>query len=587
MGNWRHLWVFFICFLVFTNLSDAQDIKNLSNTKLLQTAEEALVVSDYVKVIECYEEYLNRKPTSTKVGFELASVYLEIRDYESAMRWYKLLYEQDVNRNILALLSFGKAAMESGDVNLAKRSFDRFNREFDPGKDKNYIKKLNGNYIDGVNLFMSDFDSLKVNYESTLDLNGVYNHPFIDGKRIVFLGEKFKWQLNSIEGLLDLLNKDEASLPNIFFTQDNEKFFFSKYDKNPKGEYVASLYSCIKKDGEWADCVKLPQIVNHEEFNSLLPAVSQNSKNGETIIYFVSDRPEGKGGWDIWYTEYNSKKGSYREAKNLGSKVNTAGNEFSPYYDNEEGVLYFSSDGWPGFGGYDIFWIKGEGRSWEDFYNLGTEINTNYDEYYFIQYQDAYFWASNRNSSRNIYSPHFYDEFYKTRFLTRIREESLTAKLETGKENQVDKKNDIEIDDEVSEEKTIKEESNFNIEQVSDSIIKITLYHEFDEIELVDEFLPLIDTFIVSKIKTPGFKSIKITSYTDNLGTEAYNKVLSTNRAIFTKDYIVSKGVAESIIECSGKGEAGPEAPNNKEDGSDNPAGRKLNRRTIIEAIIN
>lgn len=577
-------WIFFFSLFFFVTAAQGQEIKDLSNFKLINRAEDALANSDFSTAIKCYEEYLLRRPTSSRVGFELASVYSKIRDYENAMRWYKLLYEQNVNRNILALLSFGRAAMASGDVNLAKRSFLRFKREFEPGKNQKHIKKLNNFHLDGVSYFEKEFDSLMVAYQPNFELKEVYNHPFDLGNKITFLGKSGETNLGDSQNvMLDILNKNEKKIPMSFFSPDGKYFYFSKYGKSDKGDFIASLYQCTKEDGSWESCNKLPSPLNLDEFNSILPTVAKNSKNGEFVIYFVSDRPGGKGKWDIWYTEFNTRKGGFREPKNLGSKVNTAGNEFSPYYDVDDGVLYFSSDGWPGFGSYDIFWIKGEGRSWEDYFNLGTEINTNFDEYYFTRFNNAFFWASNRNE--DALSQHYYDEFFKTTFLTRIRKESLAERQKKKEEvpavinekDTVHEKEEIEI--------TSTDDGNkFNIEEVSDSIIKVTLYHEFDEADLVDEFLEIIDNYIVRNAKDPELKKIRIVSHTDNFGTEAYNKVLSTNRAKNVNDYLISKGISQTIISYNGKGESEPAVANEKPDGTDNPDGRRLNRRTIIEA---
>lgn len=582
-------WIFFFSLILYVFSIHGQRLEDLSNLKLLNTAEEALLNSDFSLAINCYEEYLNRKPTSSRIGFELASVYSKIRDYENAMRRYKLLYEQDVNRNILALLSFGRMAMASGDVNLAKRSFQRFKREFEPGKDQDYLKKLNNFHLDGIQYFEEEFDSLFVTYQPSNELKKVYNHPFKQGNRITFINQSNGNNLgDNLEGILDILNTNEKKIPGSFFSPDGLHFYFSKYDKTEKGEFIGSLYECTKADGVWISCSKLPSPLNQDAYSSILPTVSKSSKNGELVIYFVSDRPGGKGKWDIWYTEFSTRKGSFREPKNLGSKVNTAANEFSPYYDSDEGVLYFSSDGWPGFGSYDIFWVKGEGRSWEDYFNLGTEINTNFDEYYFTRFNNAYFWASNRNKHENELSPYFFDEFFKTTVLTRIKEESLTQKQEKKKQEgpPISKERDTIRKEKEVEITSIEEENNFNIEQVSDSIIKVTLYHEFDEADLLDEFLAIINQHIVGKAIKPGLKKIDIVSYTDNFGSEAYNKVLSTNRAKFVNDYLISKGLPQEIISYVGKGESDPVAPNENKDGTDNPEGRKLNRRTVIKAIV-
>ena len=78
---------------------------------------------------------------------------------------------------------------------------------------------------------------------------------------------------------------------------------------------------------------------------------------------------------------------------------------------------------------------------------------------------------------------------------------------------------------------------------------------------------------------------IRIISHTDNLGTEAYNLKLSTRRAESVVKYLISKGVTKKRLSFEGRGENEPIVPNTFEDGTDNPDGRMINRRTEFMVI--
>ena len=96
--------------------------------------------------------------------------------------------------------------------------------------------------------------------------------------------------------------------------------------------------------------------INEKGFHSTQPAFGWHTQKKVPLLYFVSNRIDGgRGGWDIWYSEYNSKKKLWKKPKNGGSKINTALNEMSPRYDIKNKTMYFSSEGWPGLGGFDIF----------------------------------------------------------------------------------------------------------------------------------------------------------------------------------------------------------------------------------------
>ena len=75
-------------------------------------------------------------------------------------------------------------------------------------------------------------------------------------------------------------------------------------------------------------------------------------------MYFVSNRTGSKGGLDIWYSELDD-KGHFSRPKNCGTKINTVGDELSPFYNQKENALYFSSTYHHGYGGLDIFKTTG------------------------------------------------------------------------------------------------------------------------------------------------------------------------------------------------------------------------------------
>lgn len=101
----------------------------------------------------------------------------------------------------------------------------------------------------------------------------------------------------------------------------------------------------VKSNGKWSNPIKLPAEVNSDSTQTH-PAIG-NSKEGE-VLYFSSNRAQGTGGMDIWYS---IKKGdAWTPAMNLGKKINTLGDDITPYYDSKNYMLYFSSNGWAGMG---------------------------------------------------------------------------------------------------------------------------------------------------------------------------------------------------------------------------------------------
>jgi len=155
-------------------------------------------------------------------------------------------------------------------------------------------------------------------------------------------------------------------------------------------------YRSIDKSGAFGDPVKLPNTVNDSTATSTQPSISIDKNTGNEVLYFVSDRVGGKGGYDIYYSVKGA-DGEFTQAVNFNA-INSAENEITPFYNDETGVFFFSSDGLPGLGGYDIFRTEFRDGSWLTPENLSVPYNSSYNDLYYMEMADgsgAYF-ASNR-----------------------------------------------------------------------------------------------------------------------------------------------------------------------------------------------
>ena len=124
---------------------------------------------------------------------------------------------------------------------------------------------------------------------------------------------------------------------------------------------------------------EIPEI-NTVAGSSTQPMMAQVGDS--TILFFASNRPGGKGQFDIWLSYYTS-PGNFSAPKNAGNWINTEGNEITPFYDSAEQNLYLSSDWHHGLGGYDIFRYHGTPGNWEEEKNLGYPYNSSYNDLYF------------------------------------------------------------------------------------------------------------------------------------------------------------------------------------------------------------
>ncbi|MEO7990353.1 MAG: OmpA family protein [Chryseolinea sp.] len=140
------------------------------------------------------------------------------------------------------------------------------------------------------------------------------------------------------------------------------------------------IYISTKTDGDWSKPVPLSKNINTPLFWETSACLSADGKK----IFFSSNRPGGKGELDIYVSELDA-KGNWGKAANMGSTINTLGNEDSPFMHPDGVTLYFSSDGHPTMGGNDIFKSDFKNGKWQKPTNLGYPINSiEYDGFFTI-----------------------------------------------------------------------------------------------------------------------------------------------------------------------------------------------------------
>jgi outer membrane protein OmpA-like peptidoglycan-associated protein/tetratricopeptide (TPR) repeat protein len=182
------------------------------------------------------------------------------------------------------------------------------------------------------------------------------------------------------------------------FTKDGSKIIFTrnnynngKYKQSSDGVNKLKIYTAEEKGGNWSNVQEVP--FNSDEYSTGHPTITKDDR----IVYFASDMPGGFGGTDIYMVEYNG--GRWGTPKNLGKNVNSKGNEMFPFVD-ENGQLYYASDGLPGLGDLDIFFVQIEntGLAKGNPINLGAPINSNKDDFGIITdaLRKAGYFSSNR-----------------------------------------------------------------------------------------------------------------------------------------------------------------------------------------------
>jgi outer membrane protein OmpA-like peptidoglycan-associated protein len=628
------------------------------------TAKNALRLGDTYTALFYYEEWSNRKPENVSVMFQVAELYRYTRNYSQAEIWHQKIADNHVEDYPLSLFYLARAQMSLEKYTEAKENLGKFKKASKRVKNPIYRKLMKTDLLScdyaislkdsnntavvehldtSINQPHIEFSPILIDQSTmiygSLKDNGVnyYNVEMHDSMKIplrkFYLAKKEGEDWISKGEYSGPFNKENIHVGNGVLSEDGNKIYFTLCQKNWQNKMICELYYSEKSNGEWQESVKMNNQINMPNYTTTQPAIGRESRKNQEVLYFVSDRPGGKGGLDIWYSEYNARKKVYKTPRNAGSRINTVGTEFTPYYDISTHKLYFSSDGKVGIGGLDIFSAEGEKSKWIDPINLKKSINSPADDIDYTLSKDhkGGFLVSNRLGGVALLNPTCCDDIYEFK-LTEYIDINLLGKVLDSVDCLTDYQINIYIKDKENNEKylskQIKADScnfNLNLEQGFDYIIeakkdgylngtkefstkgitksetlntKINLIevpekpmvlagilYEYNSAELTKEAKAAIDTSLYKILMENPDIIIQISSHTDNKGSDSYNMKLSNQRAESVVRYLVLNGIDKKRLKSQGYGETMPIALNENPDGTDNPEGRALNRRTDFQII--
>lgn len=305
-----------------------------------------------------------------------------------------------------------------------------------------------------------------------------------------------------------------------------------KKDPGHVRTHLLKLYSFVRSDDKWTR--PRPFFLNNDTFSIGHPALSPG---GDTLI-FVSDMNGGYGGTDLYRCIRSD--GSWGSPENLGPALNTPGNEMFPFL-AADGSLWFSSDGWPGFGGLDIFHSAGSGRGWSHPENPGAPLNSSWDDFSvsLLPASEEGFFSSNRPGGTGS------DDIYRFR---RTKEEELRAQgtelREKGSGQSDQDKGQTRFPATPLPHDTLLE--------LNKPYLLENIYYDFDRWEIRQDARPALDSLVGLMKRFPV--TIELGSHTDCRGSYEYNQELSQKRAESAVSYIISRGINPKRITARGYG---------------------------------
>lgn len=611
--------------------------KNKKAIKYYSLAESYLQGRQFDPAIEALENALKEDNNFIDAYFKLGSIYMLYAKNNIALKYYKKGADLDTH-NVKAATAYfivGEISIKEGDYETAKKYF-QYVLNVKPNNKK--ITDKTPKYIETCNFAI---EALKhpvafkpVKLPSPINASFIQAYPVVtaDRKTLMYSARNGQRSTDDENIFLSRWENEKWSTPVAISSTVNTKYnegactmsadgktiVFASCNR-PDGLGACDLYISYKEGEQWSIPQNMGKKVNSAGWDSE-PSISADGK----VIYFSSERPGGYGREDI-YVSYKQNDGSWSVAKNLGSTINTEGREVASFIHASGSTLYFSSNHRPGMGEFDIFRSDLIDTSWSEPVNVGYPINTSdNDATVFItaDNEKGYYSVYDKKDYNNMRS--FLYEFDVPDVLKAKYKSTYTKGTVYDAETKKPLKADIELynlanasrmqwctSDSVNGSYTLVlsegmdyavhagkkgylfESIQFNYKDAK-SFDPLTLdiylqpikkgataklnniYFETNSFALDDRSTAELN-MLLAFMKLNNTIKLELAGHTDNVGNEADNLKLSTNRAKAVFDYLVSKGADKTRLTFKGYGKSVPVADNATEEG------RAKNRRLEVK----
>ncbi|MBQ5616880.1 MAG: OmpA family protein [Bacteroidaceae bacterium] len=516
----------------------------------------------------------------------------------------------------MALFHLATAQLEKGDYKASQKNYESFlelapehrmaqvglqsavqSAEWKKNPSRYIVKKakeLNGQRSDYCPAYVGT-DTTMIITTSTRkdatgdDVSGITGQEFAD----MFLtkrDEKGKWtKTERIEGEVNSEYEDGACA----FTPDGKTMYFTRCSSDPEVPRYAAIYKSSRSDAAWGKAEEVT--ISNDTLSAYAhPAISPDGE----WLYFTSNMAGGQGGLDIWRMYIGRIKAKEGIVENLGGCINTEGDEQFPAF-GPMGELFFSSDGYPGMGGLDIFFAEQENDSVWNINNVGAPINSNGDDFGITFAPELYrgYFSSNRGDARgwdHIYSFYLpetvhtlYGWIYEkdgyelpegliylvgddgtNKSFGVMNDGSYKVRVTPGVEyvmlgtckGYLNVMHELKAED---TDGTREYQRDFALPSVTRPVLVDNIFYEFGKATLAAESYASLDELKELLEQNPNI-TIELSAHCDFRGSASYNEKLSQARAESAVAYLAKQGIEKERMTPVGYGEDKPKVVSKK-----------------------
>ena len=603
----RHILSFAFAFLLLFTVSCGSE-------KAIKKGDRYAAIMEYHEAAKEYKKAYRKIPPKERkkraeVAWKLGECYRKSNNPARAAGAYQNAVRYGYPDST-ALMHLGEAQLENGEYKAAQKSYQAFlekapdNRmaqiglqsamqsaEWKKNPNRYIVKKskeLNGQRSDYCPAFVGEDTTMVITTSTRKEATGEELSSITGQKHadifITKLDENGKWQkTEKIESDVNSEFEDGACA----FTPDGKTMYFTRCVTDAHYPRFAGIYKSNRSDASWG---KPEQVVISRDTLSLYahPAVSPDGN----WLYFTSDMAGGEGGLDLWRYYIGTSRAMEGILENLGPMINSEGNEQFPAF-GPKGELFFSSDGYPGMGGLDIFCATQVNDTTWNISNMGAPVNSNGDDFGMTFAPGLYrgFFSSNRGDARgwdHIYS--FYlpetvhmlrgwiyekdgyelpegvihmigDDGTNTNFGV-MKDGSYSVRVTPGVKyvllgtckGYLNAMQELETD---SIEGNMEYQRDFALPSITLPVLVDNIFYEYDKATLTAESTASLDELVELLELNPNV-TIELSSHCDYRGSDIYNLKLSQARAESVVEYLINKGIEEERLTAVGYGENKP-----------------------------
>jgi len=634
--------IIFIAFIVLPAFSHGQDLHTRSN-RALKAYNDGKSAYDFVSYKDAEKNLLEATeidPEFIEAFLLLAELYKDTRRYDKSVIAYKRVIEIDSLFFVPAIFSLAEVEFFEGDYHASLGSFRKYMRQRDISTG---LRRRAEGYIENCEFAVQMIE------------NPVPFSPVSLGDSINTVFDEYWPAITVDDALLMFTRQVSANERGIGSRISQEDFYFSiRRDSvwsramsigeplntrmnegaqtlSAGGQYMyftacnrtdsrggCDIYYSVKGSRGWVQGMNINSPVNSIYWESQ-PSVSSDGLR----LFFVSNRPGGQGGMDLWFSRLKS-DGGWTEPENLGPEINTPGDEMSPFIHFDGKTLYFASNGRPCMGGFDLYMSTIDGMgNWSEPENLGYPINTQSDEMGMIINSTgkiAYFSSTvNPEKGKDLFYFELPEElrpdpvsYFEGSVYDRATGRKLKSSFElinlstretamksftdddgyfmvclpTGQNYGLNVTRDnylffsenfmLEGDHPVTE--PFKKQIGLSPLKKGETMNLYNIFFETDSWELKGESVIEL-TRLFELLSVNSNVVVEIGGHTDSSGSDEHNINLSEQRALAVRRFLIEKGISGSRLSYKGYGESSPVSDNESEEG------RRRNRRTEITIV--